>query len=104
MPLPRANRSGTGRLVLLQRLGFSLFVDLPNKFHPRPVQKGGDLFAKTRLVSLVDLGRDLEVNTEGLGNLNGTVGPLFRRDTSEEDGGRLKTSSGACSHRKPQWP
>ena len=42
------------------------------------------MVAKIGFVSLVDLGRNLEMNAEGLRNLNGAVGPLFRRDASEK--------------------
>src|SRR6185312_11115473 len=74
-------QEGTGRT---EKTRFGALVDFPDELDAGPLQHRLDLLTEIGFVGAVDLGRNLERNAQGLGDPDGAVGPLFRRDASKE--------------------
>jgi len=72
------------RLCLAQEFGLAALIDLADELDPRIVQQRCDLFTEIGFIDLVDFGGDLQGNAERPCYPNGTVRPLFGRDSAEE--------------------
>src|SRR6185369_2603581 len=81
--MPNGSGQSTGnRRARAELRKFALARSLisPMNSNAGPLQHRLDLLAKIGFVSAVDLGCNLQRNAQGLGDPDGAVGPLFRRD------------------------
>ena len=72
------------RSRLAQKFALRTFVDLADILHARLIEQRRDLLAEISFVDLVDLGSDLDRDSESARDPDRAIGPLLGRDAAEK--------------------